>query len=366
MKKDNKSLILYIIGILMLFVGLAVTTASTILIISHNIKSKEYKDTTAKVVAYDKKDNGLRAIIIEYNVNEKYYQITSKHYSKKPEKLDTEIKIKYNPKNHGEIIWVDNNRNGKYLASGIILLVGDIAIWFVINLKDKKKKGTLDDTKSLTPIPENVKTEEIEEEPKEDKKETESTTPADGTILIPIIPEETVEEKEEIKEETTEDKKEEYVEETKEEQEEVEISEPVMVKETTAEIPIVKEVGEPVGEPLFAKEKIPAIFTTEEEATEENALDEFKKKKEDKLPVPELPELESEMPKLNIPEIPYDTDSPREAVVTNVLETTVALPVLKKETIELPSEKENKSLKVNKDIKKDALSKLLDDIEKGN
>lgn len=366
MKKDNKSLILYIIGILMLFVGLAVTTASTILIISHNIKSKEYKDTTAKVVAYDKKDNGLRAIIIEYNVNEKYYQITSKHYSKKPEKLDTEIKIKYNPKNHGEIIWVDNNRNGKYLASGIILLVGDIAIWFVINLKDKKKKGTLDDTKSLTPIPENVKTEEIKEEPKEDKKETESTTPADGTILIPIIPEETIEEKEEIKEETTEDKKEEYVEETKEEQEKVEVPEPVMVKEATVEIPIVKEVGEPVGEPLFAKEKIPAIFTTEEEATEENALDEFKKKKEDKLPVPELPELESEMPKLNIPEIPYDTDSPREAVVTNVLETTVALPVLKKETIELPSEKENKSLKVNKDIKKDALSKLLDDIEKGN
>ena len=357
MKKDNKSLILYIIGILMLFVGLAVTTASTILIISHSIKSKEYKDTTAKVVAYDKKDNGLRAIIIEYNVNEKFYQITSKHYSKKPEKLDTEIKIKYNPKNHGEIIWVDNNRNGKYLASGIILLVGDIAIWFVINLKDKKKKGTLDDTKSLTPIPEDVKTKEIKEEPKEEKKETESSTPADGTILIPIMPEETPEAKEEVKEE-----KEEQV----EEKEEVEIPEPVMVKEATAEIPIVKEVGEPVGEPLFAKEKIPAIFTTEEEATEDNALDEFKKKKEDKLPVPELPKLESEMPKLNIPEIPYDTDSPREAVVTNVLETTDVLPVLKKETIELPSKKENKSLKVNKDIKKDALSKLLDDIERGN
>lgn len=179
MKKDNKSLILYIIGILMLFVGLAVTTASTILIISHNIKSKEYKDTTAKVVAYDKKDNGLRAIIIEYSVNEKFYQITSNHYSKKPEKLDTEIKIKYNPKNHGEIIWVDNNRNGKYLASGIILLVGDIAIWFVINLKDKKKKGSLDDTKSLTPIPEAIKTEEIKEEEIENKPETESQTPAD-------------------------------------------------------------------------------------------------------------------------------------------------------------------------------------------
>ena len=342
MKKDNKSLILYIIGILMLFVGLAVTTASTILIISHNIKSKEYKDTTAKVVAYDKKDNGLRAIIIEYSVNEKFYQITSNHYSKKPEKLDTEIKIKYNPKNHGEIIWVDNNRNGKYLASGIILLVGDIAIWFIINLKDKKKKGSLDDTKSLTPIPEAIKTEEIKEEEIENKPETESQTPADGTILIPIIPEEQVEEPKE------------------------EIPEPILVKEVTAEIPIVKEVGEPIGEPLFAKEKIPAIFTKEEEATEDNALDEFKKKKEEKLPVPELPEIESEMPKLNIPEIPYDMDSPRETVVSNVLETTVALPVLKKETIELPSKKENKSLKVNKNIKEDALSKLLDDIEKGN
>ena len=342
MKKDNKSLILYIIGILMLFVGLAVTTASTILIISHNIKSKEYKDTTAKVVAYDKKDNGLRAIIIEYSVNEKFYQITSNHYSKKPEKLDTEIKIKYNPKNHGEIIWVDNNRNGKYLASGIILLVGDVAIWFVISLKDKKKKGSLDDTKSLTPIPEAIKTEEIKEEEIENKPETESQTPADGTILIPIIPEEQVEEPKE------------------------EIPEPILVKEVTAEIPIVKEVGEPIGEPLFAKEKIPAIFTKEEEATEDNALDEFKKKKEEKLPVPELPEIESEMPKLNIPEIPYDMDSPRETVVSNVLETTVALPVLKKETIELPSKKENKSLKVNKNIKEDALSKLLDDIEKGN
>ena len=362
MKKDNKSLILYIIGILMLFVGLAVTTASTILIISHNIKSKEYKDTTAKVVAYDKKDNGLRAIIIEYSVNEKFYQITSNHYSKKPEKLDTEIKIKYNPKNHGEIIWVDNNRNGKYLASGIILLVGDIAIWFIINLKDKKKKGSLDDTKSLTPIPEAIKTEEIKEEEIENKPETESQTPADGTILIPIIPEEKVEEqKEEVKEEVVEEEKEEQVEEPKEE-----IPEPILVKEVTAEIPIVKEVGEPIGEPLFAKEKIPAIFTKEEEATEDNALDEFKKKKEEKLPVPELPEIESEMPKLNIPEIPYDMDSPRETVVSNVLETTVALPVLKKETIELPSKKENKSLKVNKNIKEDALSKLLDDIEKGN
>ena len=342
MKKDNKSLILYIIGILMLFVGLAVTTASTILIISHNIKSKEYKDTTAKVVAYDKKDNGLRAIIIEYSVNEKFYQITSNHYSKKPEKLDTEIKIKYNPKNHGEIIWVDNNRNGKYLASGIILLVGDVAIWFVISLKDKKKKGSLDDTKSLTPIPEAIKTEEIKEEEIENKPETESQTPADGTILIPIIPEEQVEEPKE------------------------EIPEPILVKEVTAEIPIVKEVGEPIGEPLFAKEKIPAIFTKEEEATEDNALDEFKKKKEEKLPVPELLEIESEMPKLNIPEITYDMDSPRETVVSNVLETTVALPVLKKETIELPSKKENKSLKVNKNIKEAALSKLLDDIEKGN
>ena len=342
MRKDNKSLILYIIGVLMLFVGLAVTTASTILIISHNIKSKEYKDTTAVVVGYDKKDNGLRAIIVEYSVDEKFYQITSNHYSKDPEKLDTELKIKYNPKNHGEIIWIDNNRNGKYLASGIILLVGDIAIWVIINLKDKKEKvakARNDEKVASTPMPEEIKAEEIKEE-KVDESVTKTESPADGTILIPIISEDLIkEEKEEIEEE----------------KEEVKEQEPVVLKDDTVALPIVKSVtGD--EKPLFEKEKVPAIFTKEEDEnveTEETAIDEFKKKKE-------------EEPKLNIPEIPYDLDSPRETVVTNVLETTVALPMLKKETIELPSKKDNKSLKVNKDTKKDALSKLLEDIEKGN
>lgn len=344
MKKDNKSLILYLIGILMLFVGLAVTTASTILIISHNIKSKEYKDTTAVVVGYDKKDNGLRAIIVEYNVDEKFYQITSNHYSKDPEKLDTELKIKYNPKNHGEIIWVDNNRNGKYLASGIILLVGDIAIWVIINLKDKKEKvakARNDEKIASTPMPEEIKAEEIKEE-KIDESIPKTERPADGTILIPIIPEDLVKED---------------IEETKEDKEEVKEQEPVVLKDDTVALPVIKSVtGD--EKPLFEKEKVPAIFTKEDEnvETEDTAIDEFKKKKEEP----------KEEQKLNIPEIPYDLDSPRETVVTNVLETTVALPMLKKETIELPSKKDNKSLKVNKDTKKDALSKLLEDIEKGN
>ena len=47
--------------------------------------------STAKVVEHKKKENGLKAIVIEYNINEKYYRITSKNYSKKPAKVDEEI-----------------------------------------------------------------------------------------------------------------------------------------------------------------------------------------------------------------------------------------------------------------------------------
>lgn len=357
MKKDSKSFILNIIGVLMLFVGLAVTTASIVLIVSHNIKSKEYKDTTAVVIAYDKKDNGLRAIIIEYTVNEKFYQITSNHYTNKPEKLDTKIKIKYNPKNHGEIIWIDNNRNSKYLASGLILLVGDIVIWFIIGLKDKKKKNTSTDPQPLDKTPEKIK-----EEPVETKPIIETETPSDETIIIPTIPEEQI--KEPVKEETPLEIQDEEPEEIEIPKEDMEIKDPVIVKETTTELPTIKE--EQVEEPLFAKEEVPAIFA-EYEPPKENIHDEFKNKENDeKLPVPELPKLENELPKINIPEIPYDMDSPREIVVSNVLETTVALPTLKKEMIELPSNRENKSIKVDKNIKEDALSKLLDDIEKRN
>ena len=117
--KKNKMVTIHLIALLFLLVGLAVTTASTVLLISYNQKSNKYKETTAIVVDHKEKSNGLKAIVIEYNIGEKYYRLTSKHFDKKPEAIDSKIKIKYNPKNHNEIIWIDNNHNNKYLLAGI-------------------------------------------------------------------------------------------------------------------------------------------------------------------------------------------------------------------------------------------------------
>lgn len=287
MKEKNKNIILYIIGVLMLFVGLAVTTASTIIIISFNIKQTKYIDTTAVVIKYDKKENGLRSIIVEYNIDEKYYQITSKHYSKNPEKLDTKIKIKYNPENPGEIIWIDNNRNGKYLASGLILLAGDILIWYIINLKDKNKK----ETKSL-------EKNEMIENPGNIKNETvELNNLESNNIEINDVKDESL-----VKEEIINDKKEEKI----------------VSKENETQT---------YNEPLLKKEEIPEIFRKEDTSNNEIKKDEnIESNKEDNSNKNEV-----ELPKLNISPIPYDMDSPRETVVSDVLEKTMNIPTIKKD-----------------------------------
>jgi hypothetical protein len=82
----------------------------------------------------------------------------------------------------------------------------------------------------------------------------------------------------------------------------------------------------------------------------------------------ELPKMivEEEPVKIKIAEIPYDMDSPREAVLSSVMETTIAIPTLNKEMIDLYAQpsKNPKTININNDMKNDALSKLLDDIDK--
>ena len=87
------------------------------------------------------------------------------------------------------------------------------------------------------------------------------------------------------------------------------------------------------NQPLFNKEEIPEIFKPNSESLEEIELPEEKEK--------DLP-VEVEMPKLNIPEIPYDMDSPRDPAVNNVLDNTMSIPGIPT-NVELPNKKETKS-----------------------
>lgn len=286
--KKNKMVTFRIIIILIFIIGLAITSSSTIVIFNNYRKSKKFTPITATVVDYDKKENGLRAIIIEYNLNEKYYQLTSKHYTSKPEKRDSEIKIKYNPENPSEIIWIDNNHNHKYLTSGLILLSGSILMFIVLSLLDKKipSKVALEQTGSIELLKEKEIVVNIEDLPKQEESQR-----------VETITEEQAEKEEII---TLEQKELEQVEQI--------ISE-------TQQIPILKE----------------DVQTNVETSISTNNIIEPKE-----IIDPILPKVEQ--PKIIIPELPIDEDSPREAITSNILDMTVAMPALTKEdlTIELP------------------------------
>lgn len=328
--KKNKMVTMRIIALLLLLVGLAVTTASAYLMITHAVKAKSYTDHVAVVVDHKTKKNGLKAIVIEYNIDNKYYRVESKHYSKKTEAIGDPIKIKYNSKNHEDFIWIDNNHNHKYLISGLILLGGDILIWIIINLTSKKKVDV------STPVEEKMEPPK-NEEPKIEEPKVEET----NDVELPAVKQ----------------------------------TEPLVEEPKVEEQKVVED-----NAPLFEKEEVPAIFTPLTEEEKQN-LEIEKEKKEEEIELPvieeekiELPVIEEtkieepvikeEVQKINIPEIPYDLDSPREAIVSNVMETTIAIPTLNKELIELPTKKEEKKAKINNDIKSDALTKLLEDLEK--
>lgn len=338
--KKNKMVTMRIIALLLLLVGLAVTTASAYLMITHAVKAKSYTDHVAVVVDHKTKKNGLKAIVIEYNIDNKFYRVESKHYSKKTEALGDPIKIKYNSKNHEDFIWIDNNHNHKYLISGLILLGGDILIWIILSLT------------SATIIANSTNQPEATLEPPKNEK--------------PKIEEPKVEETNDV------------------ELPAVKQTEPVVEEPKTEAPPIPED-----DTPLFAKEEVPAIFAPlteeekrnleiEKEKVELPVIEEEKVElpiiEEEKIELPiieetkvEEPVIKEETQKITIPEIPYDLDSPREAIVSNVMETTIAIPTLNKELIELPTKKEvkeEKNVKINNDIKSDALTKLLEDLEK--
>ena len=358
--KKNKMVTIHLIALLFLLVGLAVTTASIVLLVSYNQKSKIYKPTTAVVVDHKEKSNGLKAIIIEYNIKDKYYRLTSKHYDKKPEAIDAKVKIKYNPKNHNEIIWVDNNHNHKYLMAGIILLLGDAIIWLISFFTGKKRKleiAELTKTRGID-IPmaheeqEEIKlhdTEDVVEEPiVEEQPAVEETIIEEYDPSVPLF------EKEEIPEIFTPNPIEEQIE------------NPVIEEPIEEEKIVIEEetVQEPVIEmPVEIENQVP-----EEETIPEIELPVLNEEEQGNTQELDLPKLiiEEEPTKITIPEIPYDLDSPREAVVSNVMETTIAIPTLNREMIDLyaQSPERPKQIKINDDMKNDALSKLLDDIEK--
>lgn len=94
------------IGFGVLFLILSVSNIKTYL-----EKNKKFTATTATVVDYNTNDEGLYAIVVEYEVDGIKYTKVSSTYSSMPQSIGSEISIKYNPDNPKDAIWKNDSTN---------------------------------------------------------------------------------------------------------------------------------------------------------------------------------------------------------------------------------------------------------------
>ncbi len=128
-----------IFGLIFAVVGIWILLVSISSIKSYYQKNKTYTEITSVVVDYANNDEGLKAIIVEYIVDGKTYRQQSTLYSSMPKSIGTQVKVKYNPNNPSEAIWVNDSTNIVLpLVGGLFALIGII---FVVNSLKQVKGG---------------------------------------------------------------------------------------------------------------------------------------------------------------------------------------------------------------------------------
>ena len=151
-----------IFGILFTLIGIGLLFYSFTTIKNYNEKNKTYKEATSVVVDYDRNDEGLEAIIVEYTVNGQKYRKTSNTYSNVAKSIGTEVKIKYNPNNPGDAIWENDSTNIVMpIAGGIFTIIGIIvAISSAKKLKGGKNNPEIQSENNITNTTQNEVTTE--------------------------------------------------------------------------------------------------------------------------------------------------------------------------------------------------------------
>lgn len=118
-----------LIGLLLTIVGTLVLCYSISNIITYNKKNEIFIETTSRVVDYNVDSDGLRAIVVEYEVDGQTYRMASKSYSNIPKSIGTEIDVKYNPDAPQDAIWSFDSSNIFLPLFGIVfILVGVMVI----------------------------------------------------------------------------------------------------------------------------------------------------------------------------------------------------------------------------------------------
>lgn len=138
-------------GLIFAVIGIGLLLFSVSTIKNYNQKNKTYTETTSVVVDYAYDDEGLEAIIVEYTVDGKSYRKQSNSYSNMPKSKGTQVKVKYNPDDPSDAIWVNDSTNIVLpLVGGLFALVGIIiAVSSAKKMKNEKDAPTIQQSNGL-------------------------------------------------------------------------------------------------------------------------------------------------------------------------------------------------------------------------
>ena len=122
-----------IVGVIIVFIGVFMLTFSISSIKRYNDKSKTFIETVSKVVDYKYSGDQERTPIVEYEVNGIRYEKEHNTTSTNPLPLGTRVRLKYNPNDPTDVIWVNDASNiflpiagGVFTLIGLVVTIGSI------------------------------------------------------------------------------------------------------------------------------------------------------------------------------------------------------------------------------------------------
>ncbi len=143
----NKKIKIVLISVIIMIIGIVISSYGIISEENHKEKQKGYIKTTAKVIdtiatSQIKKDKAtglvsnyyLYAPIIKYKISNKTYKYESKEYDVKEPKIGSKIEIAYQKKNPNNIKFVKKNNDI------LIIIIGTIITFIGIVLLITRKK----------------------------------------------------------------------------------------------------------------------------------------------------------------------------------------------------------------------------------
>lgn len=136
-KKVNKKTPKYgaLLGLVFTVIGAGLLFLAFIVNNDYKQKNEKFVQIVGYVVDYDY-DDDLKASIVQYVVDGKTYRKTSGLYSSTSQSKGTSVKLKYNPENPHEAIWVNDKAyivmivaSALGTLTGLIVMIASINNW---------------------------------------------------------------------------------------------------------------------------------------------------------------------------------------------------------------------------------------------